>query len=681
MIEILIGKEEFKNDIYELVKAFYPGEQFTVTVDEQVDGIQVKLPGSDVQMAEEGACPVRVLEIRDTWSDRQEPRKERKSAMKRMLYQALSARTGRELPWGTLTGIRPVRIPMVLLEAGIGEEEIAQQMRQTYYASDEKIDLAIDIARRERHVLRAIDYEDGYSLYVGIPFCPSICLYCSFSSYPYEKFGHLAEQYLAAMFQEIDAVAEIFVGKRLNTIYVGGGTPTTLTAEQLDRLLYKLEDSFSYEYLKELTVEAGRPDSITEDRLMAMKRHRVTRISINPQTMQQKTLDLIGRKHTVEQTKEAFHLARGLRFDNINMDLILGLPGETAADVRSTMEEIRKLSPDSVTLHSLALKRVARLNLEKEKYEPVSAEEMGRMMDIASSYAADMGLKPYYLYRQKNMAGNYENVGYAKVDKAGIYNILIMEEKQTIVACGAGASTKAVIHSENRIERVENVKNVEQYIDRIGEMIDRKRQFFEKNPVSGALSQEQVAMDDLERELAHGMTVSCLARRLGRELGLSEEEQYQLAVAGLLHDIGKCKLSGYLYGNAQIELNVEKMKYVRTHSRLSYDILKEKGYEEPILEAVRYHHENYDGSGYPDNLAGEDIPYMARILRVCDVFAALTSDRRYRSAFSADTAMELMIEEIKNFDMGIFLAFQRIAHEAGTADLLNTKLHIQEEEE
>ena len=171
MIEILIGKEEFKNDIYELVKAFYPGEQFTVTVDEQVDGIQVKLPGSDVQMAEEGACPVRVLEIRDTWSDRQEPRKERKSAMKRMLYQALSARTGRELPWGTLTGIRPVRIPMVLLEAGIGEEEIAQQMRQTYYASDEKIDLAIDIARRERHVLRAIDYEDGYSLYVGIPFC------------------------------------------------------------------------------------------------------------------------------------------------------------------------------------------------------------------------------------------------------------------------------------------------------------------------------------------------------------------------------------------------------------------------------------------------------------------------------------------------------------------------------
>ena len=434
-------------------------------------------------------------------------------------------------------------------------------------------------------------------------------------------------------------------------------------------MLYKLEDSFSYEYLKELTVEAGRPDSITEDRLLAMKRHRVTRISINPQTMQQKTLDLIGRKHTVEQTKEAFHLARGLGFDNINMDLILGLPGETAADVRSTMEEIRKLSPDSATLHSLGAEAGGTAESGKEKYEPVSAEEMGCMMDIASSYAADMGLKPYYLYRQKNMAGNYENVGYAKVDKAGIYNILIMEEKQTIVACGAGASTKAVIHSENRIERVENVKNVEQYIDRIGEMIDRKRQFFEKNPVSGALSQEQVAMDDLERELAHGMTVSCLARRLGRELGLSEEEQYQLAVAGLLHDIGKCRLSSYLYGNAQIELNVEKMKYVRTHSRLSYDILKEKGYEEPILEAVRYHHENYDGSGYPDNLAGEDIPYMARILRVCDVFAALTSDRRYRSAFSADTAMELMIEEIKNFDMGIFLAFQRIAHEAGTVGL------------
>ena len=361
-------------------------------------------------------------------------------------------------------------------------------MQEVYYTSPEKTRLAIDIAKRERHILRDIDYRDGYSLYVGIPFCPSICLYCSFSSYPYERYGHLAEAYLDALFRDIDATAEIFEGKPLDTIYIGGGTPTTLTADQMDRLLYKLERTFSYEHLKEFTVEAGRPDSITEEKLLVLKRHNITRISINPQSMQPKTLDLIGRRHTVEQTKEAFDLARRLGFDNINMDMILGLPQETAEDVRGTMEELKALAPDSVTIHSLAVKRAARLNLERQNYQAVSEEEMHRMMEVASGYASDMGLKPYYLYRQKNMAGNFENVGYAKVDKAGIYNILIMEEKQTIAAVGAGASTKLVITGENRMERVENVKNVEQYISRIDEMIQRKRDFFQKNPLGGSRS-------------------------------------------------------------------------------------------------------------------------------------------------------------------------------------------------
>ncbi len=668
MIEIQLNNEEFKHDVYSLVRAFYPGEDTQVVIAQHVPGIVVRLwDGKD-------------LVLEDTWSRRSESRKDRKSHMKRQLYQVLSERTGKRLPWGTLTGIRPVKIPMVLLEAGIEEEEIAAHMREAYYTSREKTRLAIDIAKRERHILRDIDYKDGYSLYVGIPFCPSICLYCSFSSYAYQQFGHLSEAYLEALFQDIDATAEIFREKRLNTIYVGGGTPTTLTADQMDRLLDRLEEAFSYELLKELTVEAGRPDSITEEKLLALKRHHVTRISINPQSMQQKTLDLIGRRHTVEQTKEAFALARRLGFDNINMDLILGLPGETAEDVQRTMEQIRALGPDSVTLHSLAVKRAARLNLERQNYRPVPEAEMQKMMEIASRYAAGMGLKPYYLYRQKNIAGNFENVGYAKIDKAGIYNILIMEEKQTIVAVGAGASTKAVIHGENRIERVENVKNVEQYIDRIGEMVQRKRDFFEKYPVNGVKEMEFIVHEDLEREISHGICVSNLAYRLGEELGLGAGEKRRLAVAGFLHDIGKLRLSYYLYGHEKAELNVEKMKYVRTHSKISYDILKERGYEESVLEAVLYHHENYDGSGYPENRSGEDIPYLARILRVCDVFAALTSDRRYRSAFEIDTAMELMIEEVKNFDMGIFLAFQRVVHEAGIESLLNTKIKIQEED-
>lgn len=668
MIDIRLNSEEFKHDVYSLVRAFYPGEDTSVTVQQHVPGIVVRCAGKAD------------LIVEDTWSCRPESRKDKKSHMKRQLYRQLCEQTGKQLPWGTLTGIRPVKIPMVLLEAGIEEADIAAHMQEVYYTSPEKTRLAIDIAKRERHILRDIDYRDGYSLYVGIPFCPSICLYCSFSSYPYERYGHLAEAYLDALFRDIDATAEIFEGKPLDTIYIGGGTPTTLTADQMDRLLYKLERTFSYEHLKEFTVEAGRPDSITEEKLLVLKRHNITRISINPQSMQPKTLDLIGRRHTVEQTKEAFDLARRLGFDNINMDMILGLPGETAEDVRGTMEELKALAPDSVTIHSLAVKRAARLNLERQNYQAVSEEEMHRMMEVASGYASDMGLKPYYLYRQKNMAGNFENVGYAKVDKAGIYNILIMEEKQTIAAVGAGASTKLVITGENRMERVENVKNVEQYISRIDEMIQRKRDFFQKNPLGGSRELEPIVHEDLEREIAHGICVSNLSYRLGEELGLSGEELHHLAVAGFLHDIGKLRLSHYLYGHEKTELNVEKMKYVRTHSRISYEILKERDYEQPVLEAVLYHHENYDGSGYPENRSGEDIPYLARIIRVCDVFAALTSDRRYRSAFDIDTAMELMIEEVKNFDMEIFLAFQRVIHESGIESLLNTKMKIEEEE-
>jgi len=668
MIEIRINKEEFKHDVYSLVRAFFPGEETPVYIEQHLPGIVVRFPNGQS------------LVIEDSWSDRPESRKDKKSYMKRQLYQQLSEKTGKKLPWGTLTGIRPVKIPMVLLEAGIDEEEIASHMREHYYTSEEKIRLAIDIARRERHVLRDIDYKEGYSLYVGIPFCPSICLYCSFSSYAYKQYGHLADAYLEALFKDIDATAEIFAGRPLNSIYIGGGTPTTLTAEQMDRLLLKLSQTFSYGHMQEFTVEAGRPDSITRDKLEVLKKHNVTRISINPQSMQQKTLELIGRKHTVEETKEVFALARDVGFDNINMDLILGLPGETAEDVKDTMEQIRELSPESVTVHSLAIKRAARLNMEKENYAAVTADEMHKMMEVASSYAEKMDLKPYYLYRQKNMAGNYENVGYAKVDKAGIYNILIMEEKQTIAAVGAGASTKLVLHGENRLERVENVKSVEQYISRIDEMIARKREFFEKNPLMGSKDMEDIVHDNLEKEIAHGICVSNLAYRLGEELKLSDEQKYQLAVAGLLHDIGKLRLSSYLHGHEQSQMNVEKMKYVRTHSKISYDILKERDYENAILEAVLYHHENYDGSGYPENRSGEEIPYLARVLRVCDVFAALTSDRSYRSAFEIDTAVELMIEEIKNFDMEIFLAFQRVIHEAGIESLLNTKMNIQEEE-
>ena len=369
------------------------------------------------------------------------------------------------------------------LSTGKTEEEIRTYMQKTYFASDEKIDLSIDIAERELEILKKIDYENGYSLYIGIPFCPTTCLYCSFTSYPLVSWRQKVDSYLDALEKELDYVAVKFGKKHLNSIYIGGGTPTTLEPYQLDRLIRKIRCSFDLSHCLEFTVEAGRPDSITREKLETLKKWDITRISINPQTMKDETLKIIGRRHTVAQTVESFHLARELGFDDINMDLIMGLPEESLEDVRDTLEQVKALKPDNLTVHSLALKRAARLNMFKEDYKDYKMVNTTEHMNLTAEYAKEMGLEPYYLYRQKSMAGNLENVGYASPGKAGIYNILIMEEKQTIVACGAGASTKRVWNEPNpdgthRIERCENVKDVAQYIERIDEMIERKQKLF-----------------------------------------------------------------------------------------------------------------------------------------------------------------------------------------------------------
>ncbi len=385
--------------------------------------------------------------------------------------------TGRTLPWGNLTGIRPAKLAMAMLESGMKNSEAAQEMRDRYMVSPEKTALAIAIANRERELLKDIDYENGYSLYVGIPFCPSICLYCSFSSYPLKQWKNKVDLYLDALCKEIEAVSRIMEekGRKLDTVYIGGGTPTTLEPDQLKRLLDSLMEHFDCRNLAEFTIEAGRPDSITKEKLQMIRKYPVSRISVNPQTMNQETLDIIGRRHTVEETRNAFMLARECGFDNINMDLIVGLPGEDKEKVAHTLDEVRALAPDSLTVHSLAVKRAARLNMFKDQYQEMTFENNQEIMDMTMKTAYEMGMSPYYLYRQKNMKGNFENVGYAEVDKAGIYNILIMEEKQPIIALGAGGSSKLVFDHGKRIERVENVKDVSNYIARIDEMIERKR--------------------------------------------------------------------------------------------------------------------------------------------------------------------------------------------------------------
>lgn len=519
MIIVQLNRQNFEYDVHSLVKAFYPEQDVHICYAEETECIKEGTENKRKAPEEEGKPSLTLVisfvsgESEDTGETKETEgtkvteevketndtgaevrfivegqtvlrdqvaflpsadRKEKKNELKRLLYRMLSSYTGKELPWGTLTGIRPTKIPMSLLEEGRSDPEIARYMRDTYYTSEEKTELAIEIANRERHILKDINFKNGYSLYVGIPFCPSICLYCSFSSSPLSLWKDKVDLYLDALCKEIDYVSDAFAEKELNTVYIGGGTPTTLEPYQLERLLSKLEERFCFDKLKEFTVEAGRPDSITREKLQVLRDHGISRISINPQTMNQKTLDLIGRRHTVEETVQAFYLARELGFDNINMDLIVGLPGEEKAEVEYTLKEITKLDPDSVTVHSLAVKRAARLKLFKEEHKEMTMTNNREIMDMTADYARKLGLAPYYLYRQKNMAGNFENVGYAKEGKAGIYNILIMEEVQSILALGAGASTK-MVWAKDRIERIENVKDIKNYIERIDEMIERKR--------------------------------------------------------------------------------------------------------------------------------------------------------------------------------------------------------------
>lgn len=503
MIFVFFNKPDYEYDVHSLIKAFFPKEDvelYYTCPEEEVEGKNVACMHREASelKAEELEKASHILEVNYghlqielCWRqmpgglERQvsfgvtEDKAATKNALKQKLYEMMRGICGRELPWGTLTGIRPTKIPMKLLEEGKSDAEIAAFMKENYLATDEKIALSIGIAKREKELLSKIDYENGYSLYIGIPFCPSTCLYCSFTSYPLSAWRDKVDRYLDALVREIDYTASKFYNKKLNSIYIGGGTPTTLEPYQLDRLIRKIKCSFDLKHCLEFTIEAGRPDSITREKLEVIKKHGISRISINPQTMKQETLDIIGRHHTVDQTIESFHLAREIGFDNINMDLILGLPEETLEDVRHTMEVLKELDPDNITIHSLAIKRAARLNIWKDRYEQMRMVNTQEHMDLCADYCSQMGLSPYYLYRQKGMAGNMENVGYAKQGKAGVYNILIMEEKQTILACGAGSSTKRVM-SDGHIERCENVKDVGQYIDRIDEMIGRKQRLFDR---------------------------------------------------------------------------------------------------------------------------------------------------------------------------------------------------------
>lgn len=396
--------------------------------------------------------------------------RELKRFIKLTIYNLLSNVNNKTIPWGILTGIRPTKTIHEFFDKGANDDDIKAILSQKYLVSESKINLALKIAKAENQILSS-NTKDTISIYIGIPFCATRCLYCSFTSFALTQYKNRVDDYMEALLKEIKFVSPYSKNFKIETIYIGGGTPTALNETQFELLLKYITEYFDLP--DEFTVEAGRPDTITESKLKLMKKYKVSRISINPQTMNQKTLELIGRNHKVEDIIASFNKARQLGHQNINMDIILGLPKETLTDVITTLEAIKSLDPDSLTVHTLAVKRASLLKERLEQYE-LNNDEIENMLDTASKYASELNMNPYYMYRQKNMVGNFENIGYCKPNKECVYNIKIMEEIQTILALGAGASTK-IIYPDKRIERIFNVKNVTDYIERIDEMIERKK--------------------------------------------------------------------------------------------------------------------------------------------------------------------------------------------------------------
>lgn len=399
-----------------------------------------------------------------------------KRAAKTAVFRLLSDALDRMPPWGSLTGIRPTRLMYEAMERGLTREEAEAWLTREFFVSPEKAALLGEIIEMQRGLVNPP--ADTFDLYIGIPFCVTRCAYCSFASGEIGD-GRLTEPYVEALKREIARSAELTraLGLHLRAGYVGGGTPTAITCSQLDEILASAMEAFPGGC--EWTVEAGRPDTIDREKLRMLKAHNVNRISVNPQTFKDETLRVIGRAHTSLDTLRAYALAREEGFDHINMDLIAALPGETPEDFHRTLERVRELDPESVTVHSLAIKRSSRLHeaLTREggAHNQADCAAADEMIRYARQTLAEGGWHPYYLYRQKYMAGNLENVGYAKPGHACLYNIGNMEETARVLALGAGAITKWLFPRERRIERAPNVRNIEEYIRRVDEMVERKR--------------------------------------------------------------------------------------------------------------------------------------------------------------------------------------------------------------
>ena len=484
MIAISTNRTEYRNDIAEEIRLFLGLAEIVLL--EEIDPASAELI-FDLQLEQNGNqytafAKVNNLEQKEVFTlsadaSSLEKKKLEKRALKLACYHLLK-RMYPEVatPWGSLTGIRPTKLFRELSQEG-GEQAARRQFQDVFYVSEDKTNLAARICAVQEPFIRSVQSNE-IDVYVGIPFCKTKCLYCSFPSEVLGKQDRLT-QYLSLLKRDIAAGAALVNerGLTVRSFYMGGGTPTVLSASQLDELLLFLLEQYG-SFGVEATVEAGRPDTIDREKLLVLKKHGIGRISINPQTMNDETLRRVGRSHTREDIVRTFELAREIGFDSINMDLIAGLPGETAADMQKSCDAIMQLKPDNLTVHSLAIKRSSTLKKELDEHVLASSDQAEEMTQIGARCAQDMGMNPYYMYRQKYMSGNLENVGYALAGKECVYNIDMMEETASILSHGAGTMTKRVFPGQNRIERLPSPKDVPTYLAKLDRLLADKAAFF-----------------------------------------------------------------------------------------------------------------------------------------------------------------------------------------------------------
>ena len=481
-MKLIFTGHDYRYAVEQSLLAFFPEER-PVYEGEDANSAQVTLSAGEkfhtaTTVLTVGGKTARGVSRMDVSAAKNEHERQRllQRIVKLSFFKAARELTGVTPAWGALTGIRPAKLAAGLLEQGQTPAQSDQILRDTYFVSPARRTLAVECAQAGLEAKADLRPED-ISLYVGIPFCPTRCAYCSFVSNSVEKTFHLVEPYLEALLREVDSTADMVkdLGLRVRSFYMGGGTPTTLSASQMERLLQRLNTRFDLSGVSEYTVEAGRPDTITAEKLRVLRDNGVTRISVNPQTMEDHVLRAIGRRHSADDIRKAMEVVQGFAFPHVNMDLIAGLPEDTPEGFRRSLDEVIAFGVDNVTVHTLSLKKGSRITLEGTRIPTV--EEVAQMLDYANPTLRAAEFAPYYLYRQKYMSGSFENVGWCKSGGTGWYNIYIMEELHSILSLGAGGSTKMVDSAHDRIERVFNLKFPQEYIQRPEKIAENQRAF------------------------------------------------------------------------------------------------------------------------------------------------------------------------------------------------------------